>query len=285
MDTRTYLYQVANNVNNFGENYYYYRGLVVLYNVNRVDFVITSPEAWDRFKANEDAYTQAANYFKDTSEDMGDNPTIPPKVSILQVSPGAELAPNEWGVVRTESTMGIKLGVAKEGNLWRAVVKEIEGHYSVQVRLLPGVTEVTGIGGNTTEANYCDQITNLNLLGVSAQRWYMISAIQAHENEHMAGLLPTLKLAAPKIESNLESITVANTGQGSVAAAAQIRALASGRDFNTWAETFKAQVDIDHKPGGVTEMAERRTVDPMISSICNHAKAQAPIWGPCIVCP
>lgn len=270
-----------------------YMQAVTFGSLNRIDYVIKTEEALAEFKRNSSAYFEAAEFFKGYQEepdggdpdDMGDNPNIPPTVSIQQVQPGRELSPDEWGLVRTEETMGINLGVHKEGNIWRAVLKAVVGHYSIQVRLLPTASEVTGIRGNTTTDNYCKQITDLNNLGPTNAQWYMISAVQAHENVHVASLLPTLNQALPDIETSLESITVSNTGQSSVAALSQVKALATFSVTSFWVNKFVFQIGEDHKAGAACDQAERKVVDTMIASICNSAKAQTPVWPTCSVCP
>src|SRR5205085_2451182 len=76
---------------------------------------------------------------------------------------------------------------------WCAILESVTGHYAMQTRLLPGQTEVTGPNGNTTLANFCDQVTELNALGFcNTAQWYMLAAVVDHEHIHEQSLLPAL---------------------------------------------------------------------------------------------
>ena len=67
------------------------------------------------------------------------------------------------------------------------------GHYSLQARLLPGQSEVTGPGGNTTSANHGDQVTGLTTLGNTVgNNWYMLKAVKKHEAVHEKRFKPGL---------------------------------------------------------------------------------------------
>jgi len=171
------------------------------------------------------------------------------------------------------------------GASWFGVLTGLVGDYSLQTRLLPHQTEVTGPGGNTTQANFCDQVTSLNGLTHHSLNWFMISAVQAHEDVHLTRFQPALVAQAHTIEGTFTSLSVPDApGKTAPAAAAEIQALpafsaAVTAALQTWFTEILKRVKGDHAVGGPCDKAERRVVDPMIKNICKHAKANK--WGKC----
>lgn len=169
-------------------------------------------------------------------------------------------------------------------------MKSLKGNYSLQARLLPGPPaqqEVTGIGGNTTQANFCAQVSELNALGYGAgsARWYMIQAVRDHEEVHAAHFGPALSAAAPQISTDVQALSVPDNGQSEADAINEIRALAAFATVRSDAQQlWLAEILIlaanDHN--GPTDAAEHAVVDPMIAAICNHANANN--WGACAAC-
>jgi hypothetical protein len=113
----------------------------------------------------------------------------------------------------------------------------VTGNYSMQTRLLPAETEVTGPGGNTAAGNFCAQVTELKALGQCPGAWYMLSAVVAHEHVHETRLLPALQNASvtPVLQAAIEALCVPDgAGVTAASAAASIQALpgfCSGLDF------------------------------------------------------
>ena len=103
------------------------------------------------------------------------------------VQPGAApsnaLGAGTWGLTFPENVQ-VTIDIFNNAGVWQPVLTGVIGNYSMQTRLLPGVTEVTGPAGNTTAANYCAQINDLNSLGAPGSVWYMLSAVVAHERVH-----------------------------------------------------------------------------------------------------
>lgn len=169
---------------------------------------------------------------------------------------------------------------------WGAILTGLKGRYSLQARLLPGQQEVTGIGGNTTPTNFCDQVTQLNALGmVLPSNWYMLQAVIAHEQVHEAHFLPALRDVALQIEASIEVLSVADTGQGQTQAIQDIYALpefltAKDNAQQIWLARILILAANDHN--GPTDAAEHAVVDPMIASICAYANANN--WGACPIC-
>jgi hypothetical protein len=191
-----------------------------------------------------------------------------------------------------EETVDITISARCDGGKWTAEMTALRGNYSLQARLLAGQQEVTGPAGNTTQANFCQQVTELNCLGESpcgGHNWYMLAAVRAHEEVHATRFQPGLAAAAPGIETSVEGLSVPTApGKTQAQAVAEIRALAGFAAAVSAARTaWVAQDDVllagDHAAGGPTQQAERAVVNPMIATICAHAKANG--WGACAVCP
>jgi hypothetical protein len=179
------------------------------------------------------------------------------------------------------------------GSYWYPVVTSLAGSFSQQVHLLPGPPkqdEVTGPAGNTTKTNFCDQVQGLKTLGNTiGNPWYMLQAVQDHEDVHAAHFGPGLQAAEPAITAALEAVSVPDAAGMTQAAAA--KALAADATFKaavkaalqTWIAQDNTLLRGDHAPGGPTDTAEHKVVDPMITSICAHAKKET--WGACADCP
>ena len=211
--------------------------------------------------------------------------------------PSRPLGPGVWGLTFEENVQ-VAIRACRTGNQWNPVVTGIQGNYSLQARLLPGVTEVTGPppGGNSTMANFCAQMTDLDALTLGASNWFMLAAVTAHEHVHATRFEPALEQVAPMIETDVETLNVPHVaGMTEAQAIAQIRALpAFGAAQANALALWRAEVDIrianDHGSGGVrsrngpTYIAELGVVNPMIMRICSHARAAG--WGACgMLCP
>jgi hypothetical protein len=204
------------------------------------------------------------------------------------VAPSIPLDPNDYGLTWPEAIQPTT-GARCDGTNWLGTLTLLQGDFSEQVRLLPGMQEVTGPAGNTTKGNFCDQVRDLDKLSHSnSGAWYMVAAIQAHEDVHLTRFLPALRHEESAIEALFTALSVPDApGLTPAAAAAAIRALPA---FSTavsdaqqlWLKEILVRVKGDHARGGPCDVAERGVVDPMIATICAHAKANA--WGVCLRC-
>jgi len=139
--------------------------------------------------------------------------------------PDCALAACDWGCTDAESITETVAAV-KAGNVWKADPTSLVGNFSKQTRLLPAEREVTGPGGNTTAATACDQAEELHALGHCPGKWYMVSAVNAHENVHVTHLLPTLTAAAPTIQADFNAVTVPDAaGKDAATALTELKAL------------------------------------------------------------
>jgi peptidoglycan hydrolase-like protein with peptidoglycan-binding domain len=208
------------------------------------------------------------------------------------VQPGAPpvnapaLTGSMYGWTDTE-TVTINFDAVRSGPNWVPVVSGLIGNYSLQHRILPPQTEVTGPGGNTTAANFCAQVTELNALGnpLATALWYMDSAVLAHERVHATRLRPALVASAVAIEASVEALSVPHTaGMNAAFAATAISALpafvtAIVNARTVWDAAYVALIAGDHGAGNPTATAEHTIVDPMVRRICRHATTQK--WGAC----
>jgi hypothetical protein len=158
----------------------------------------------------------------------------------------------------------VTIGACLENGEWHAVLTGVNGGYSKQVELHPGVSEVTS--AITTYDNYCKKVQDLVDLGLGDDpKWYVLSAVEAHEDVHVGSMQPALVEAIPNIEGLIEAFSVANEGQDEATAIAQI---ISKTEF---------------KEAGAAIIAEKDIVIPMARSICSDAASSG--WEICGSCP
>lgn len=218
------------------------------------------------------------------------------------VQPGAApsnpIAGCTYGLTFPENVQ-VGIDVFDNGGTWQPVLSQVTGNYSLQFRILPTQTEVTGPGGNTTAANYCAQITELNNLGHCTgvtplpANWYMLSAVLAHERIHASRFRNALihpSVIAP-LETAMEGITIPRSAivRNATIAEVLIRlnpafAAALTTAQANWLARILVLVTGDHAAGGPTDTAEHGIVDPMVRRICTHARANG--WPACPpLCP
>lgn len=217
---------------------------------------------------------------------------IPAHVVATAVAPGAPPSipvGANWGLTFPE-TVTVTICAFRAGANWQATLLSANGNYSLQAQLLPGVLEVTGPPpGNTTLANYCNQINDLHTLNSAggAGTWFMISAVIAHENVHATRFLPALGHVSvlPVLQATIDALTVPHVpGMNQAAAIAALQALPAFAAALTtaqanWLARILVLVAGDHAPGGPTQIAERAVVTPMITAICAHRTANG--WPAC----
>jgi hypothetical protein len=208
--------------------------------------------------------------------------------SIKSTAPTTGLAGN-YGLTWPEA-VDVKIGAVRVGPNWVPRVTKLTGRYSMQTSLLAGQSEITGPKGNTTQANFCAQVTNLAALGESpGNQWYMLKAVKRHENVHLKHFRPALKTAKAAIVLALEAPTIPHVqGMKKAAAVAALKldptflaAVTQARQL--WFAECANQLAGDHAAGGPCETAEHKIVDPMLKAICKTAKKKH--WPACAACP
>ena len=213
----------------------------------------------------------------------------PAKADIEIQSAFSQTLPACFRGLSWEEAVDIDIGVRCHNGEYRAELTGLLGKYSKQVRLLPGPPqeqEVTGIGGNTTEANYCAQIIDLKANGDNCPSyWYIKEATDKHEDVHIAHFKPGLQSVAADIEVDIEALSVSAKGKTKAQAIAQIIALSSFKDAKVtardkWFDANGPLLAPDHN--GPTQAVEGLIVNPMRMAICKHAKDKN--WKACSAC-
>lgn len=204
-------------------------------------------------------------------------------------TPSHALSAGMYGLTFPES-VDVTITACKEAGKWVPGVLALVGKYSMQTRLLPGQTEVTGPGGNTIAGNFCSQVRGLTHLGnITSNPWYMLSAVVAHEQVHEKRFLPAMNAVSARIATAVEAVGIPDDGkmteaEALVALKADPAFKAAVRTaYTTWLAEAATRVAGDHAGGGPTDRAERAVVDPMIASICAEAKKRS--WRACPDCP
>ncbi|QDH80411.1 DUF4157 domain-containing protein [Echinicola soli] len=204
-------------------------------------------------------------------------------------APSRALGAGVWGLTFPENVQ-VNLEVIDNGAVWQPVIVGVTGNYSLQTRLLPGVSEVTGPGGNATAANYCNQINDMNSLTLAGGNWFMESAVVAHERVHAEKFRDALidpSVLTP-LETAIEGVTIPkhfapNAGFAELMIRVSPTYLTALSDAQTnWLNQILVLVGGDHgapRGTGPTYSAEREILNPMIRRICHHAKANR--WPSC----
>jgi peptidoglycan hydrolase-like protein with peptidoglycan-binding domain len=207
-------------------------------------------------------------------------------------APSNALGAGTWGLTFPENVQ-ITIDVFNNAGIWQPVLTGVIGNYSMQTRLLPGVTEVTGPAGNTNAGNYCAQINDLNSLGAPGSVWYMLSAVVAHERVHARQFRTALidpSVIGP-LEAAIEAITTPVSfltptpgfAEFFIRADPAFAAALTAAQAN-WLAQILVLVANDHVAGGATDTEEHAIVDPMRRRICQHARANG--WPACPpLCP
>lgn len=219
---------------------------------------------------------------------MCQNSAFTPGNATIQGGISRTIPSSYWGFTFPE-LMEIDIDVCKEGGVWKAVLKTANGRYSQTARLKLGIMEVS----NTVAINYCQQVTDLrngDIGGAPVQTWYMLSAVQAHENVHLSRFLPGLSDVVANIETLIESVTIPYSGETETAAKALLKNTATYQEavtaaYTLWLNRCTFLISGDHHilpPLGPAYVAERNITIPVANSICNQGIANG--WPACNSC-
>ena len=230
-----------------------------------------------------------AGWLARSATDAGTVPAAaPPALNVLgDAEPRGAWEHRQWGHTWPQK-VEVTITARREGTDWAPVVTGLTGHFSTRARLLPGVEQVTGPGGNTTAENHCKQIADLDSLApreVPKVDWYMLEAVQAHEAVHGTRMDPALRAAADDMVAALQSVRIADDGTlDETTAAARLQESrefrqATEKALKLWTFEVIGQCVLDDTPSGPTAQAERAVVDPMIAAI--RAEAAAHGWPDC----
>ncbi|MBZ4192164.1 hypothetical protein [Niabella beijingensis] len=213
-----------------------------------------------------------------------------PSVFIIEVSPGpfsTPLASNEWGRTELEG-LDVVMSAYTDGSVWSGKLTALIGKYSMIIRLLPNVKEASE--NSSTSQNFCKQVTNLQLGTrqiIEYPEWFMLNAVQAHENVHRSRLVPILNELLPNVIAKVGLLQIANTGQTKEVAIGQLKALSGWALLNLQAmQDFRSKYvesgTQDHAFGAACDQAEFTILDPTWKAICS--KGQQAGWPVCSYC-
>lgn len=223
-----------------------------------------------------------------------DNPAFNSSdASVTKIVSPRPLPPGFMGLTMPES-IAIEFTVCNDNGVWKPVLTKVFGRYSKTVNM-GTVQEITGIGGNTTSANYCAQIFGLTKIPPNGIQWFMQSALEAHEEVHESRMLPTLTTDGTTItpleliELRLESqdYFITDNGQTVNDVIASVTALIESSHLllaahDYWLQLAIEQGDKDHKVTydattghpiiqGAAYLAELPITQPMKTAICEYA--------------
>jgi hypothetical protein len=191
-----------------------------------------------------------------------------------------------WGITSPDP-LRVATMTCKEGATWRLRVTAVVSDIRTFSRQLAG--QVAPTNANSTAANFCGQVTDLDSLGVAGPgHFYLLSAVKAHEAVHVQEWKTSMGSDWPAQKAIIEGLTVP--------AAGATKTLAKARAAMRGSAAFKAALQTDRgsgnypafwnipDPNAQTDAAERVIVTPQIRSLCVHARNRG--WGPgaCPVC-
>ncbi len=192
-----------------------------------------------------------------------------------------------WGVTKERLLdVDIEAYFDAAAGAWKAKIIKAEQNYDIYYRLIPGVSEASVAGA--TAANFCKMITDLRTLGYppaasGAVAWYMVSAVEAHERQHVTEMGQAEAPEFAGMKTAIEALSVPNDCVLTPATAkAALKAVpgyqtAITTAFNNFVATYYGPGYPD--PNANTDAAEHAVVDPVVTAI--RALATANGWGAC----
>jgi hypothetical protein len=186
----------------------------------------------------------------------------------------------EWGLTQPQRTT-LQITAFCKGEVWKNVVSTADGLAHTKSRLLPGVVEVTAALVNAEKD--CGTLSRMATSlkdaadGKAHLGYYMVAAVQAHENLHVTHYKDGVNPAFATFKAAVEALTIPKGDAKDAAdAATKIKVLpaytAALTAFRA-AETKAAADTAAHKPAGDFEKAEHAVVDPMIKTITDRRAA------------
>jgi hypothetical protein len=183
-------------------------------------------------------------------------------------------APAGWGVTVNDDPV-FDITAYADGGVWKCVITTADQQSHQGVRLMPGVVEVTPalVAAETSCPTLQTMITSLNSVANQGAHsgFYMLAAVQAHEDVHIAQYRAGLAPLYTTLKTAVEALTVPLAGNADAAAAkAAIKALPA---FTAAMAAFHAgDVAVNNASGAHTPVApfnsaEHGVVDPMIATI------------------
>ena len=190
-----------------------------------------------------------------------------------------------WGITSPDP-LQVSTLTCRDGANWHLRVTRVKSIIRTFSRQLPGQSEPTV--GNSTAANFCAQVTELDNLGSCAGSWYMLAAVRAHERVHVDEWRTSMGSDWPAQKAIIEGLSVPASGATKSRRAAR-RAMRSSAAFTNALQTSSASGNYPAfwgipDPNAQTNAAERVIVTPRIRQLCVHARNRGWAPGGCAVC-
>jgi len=185
-----------------------------------------------------------------------------------------DAVPTDWGVT-TEDDPVFDISVYARADGWHCVITKADQQCHQGVRLLPGVVEVTPalVSGENNNGRLQTMATSLNSVANQGadSGYYMINAVQAHENVHITQYRSALAPHYLTLKAAIEALTVPLASRNTAAdAKAAIKALPA---YTVAMAAFHAadvaanNATASHPSMAPFNAAEHGVVDPMIATI------------------
>lgn len=231
----------------------------------------------------EDGQTDQTFVNVSTSYSIEGRNSFPPSLfTLTEAASTKELPWNYFGYTQPES-LESPLSACSDGSRWHAIVADLVATYSSISRIL-GFQQEPSIAA-ASSSDYCFMVDSLNSLGIGS--YYMAAASRAHEDVHVTHVRPSLDGLVAGIVSDIEVVSVSDTGQGQQQAITDLKDDALYKAIlqnakQSWLTDLSVLCGEDHSSGACAA-AEWAVVSPMINAICNHAAQHN--WPACSHCP
>jgi len=185
-----------------------------------------------------------------------------------------DVVPPSWGRTIFDDPV-FDISVYARPGVWRCVITKADQQTHQGVRLLPGVVEVTPalVAGEANCGRLQTMITSLNNVANQGAHsgFYMIGAVQAHENLHItqyrAGLPPHYTILRTAIEALTVPLASHNTARAAKAAIKALPAYTAAMATFHAADVAVNNATAAHAPVAPFNTAEHGVVNPMITTI------------------
>lgn len=208
----------------------------------------------------------------------------PPKKSTA--AQRAAMGPCLWGITSPDP-LKVATTTCRDGAVWRLRVTKIVSDIRTFSRQLPG--QVAPTTANSTAANFCGQVTDLDVLGnCGPGHFYMLNAVKAHEAVHVEEWKTSMGSDWPAQKAIIEGLTVPAAGATKKKSAARA-AMRGSAAFGNALQTSRASGNYPAfwgipDPNAQTDAAERVIVTPQIRRLCVNARTRGFAPGACPVC-
>jgi hypothetical protein len=190
-----------------------------------------------------------------------------------------------WGITSPDP-LQVSTTTCRDGATWRLRATRVRSIIRTFSRQLAGQREPTI--GNSTSANFCQQVTELDSLGSCLGSWYMLAAVRAHEAVHATEWRTSMGSDWPAQKAIIEGLSVPASGATKSRGSAT-NAMRTSAAFNSALQTSNASGNYPAfwgipDPNAQTDAAERVIVTPRIREICVHARNRGWAPGGCPIC-